>query len=309
MSSIVVDFRVRPPMPSFANHIIFASHTEERLKLDPLTLPVLHRYREESRSARERSVDLLLAEMDAAGVTHAVIMGRDAGATFGVSSNEEIAEFCAKSNGRFVGMAGVNGTDPVAATRAVREARKLGLVGAAFDNGWVGLHQDDPTLWPVYEAAAADNLPIALTASQLMGPDLSYSHPDRIKPIAKRFPNTPIIVTHGAWPWTTHVCALAYECPNVYLLPDCYLNTRAPGTDEYVDSANRFMADRLLYASAYPVRPIGQSLKTFRSLPLSSEAMEAALWRNAQRLLGWPKVAAGKPAQLKPMGSQPLRVK
>jgi predicted TIM-barrel fold metal-dependent hydrolase len=124
-----------------------------------------------------------------------------------------------------------------------------------------------------------------------MGPDLSYSSPDRIKPIAKRFPAIPIIVTHGAWPWTTHACALAYECPNVYLMPDCYLNTGAAGTDEYVTSANRYMPDRLLYASAYPVRPIGQSLKAFRSLPLTPEAMEGALWKNAQRMLGWPNIS------------------
>lgn len=292
MSDMIIDFRIRPPIPSFANHIIYASHTEERLKLDQSKLPVLHRNRDESRSARERSVPLLLEEMDAAGITHAVIMGRDAGPQFGVSSNEEIAGFCADSKGRFIGMAGANGTDPQKAIAEIKRARSLGLVGVAFDNGWVGLHQDDPKLWPVYEAAAAESLPLALTASQLMGADLSYSHPDRLKPIAKRFPELPLIVTHGAWPWTTHVCSLAYECPNVYLMPDCYLNTRAPGTDEYLSSANHFMPDRLLYASAYPVRPVGQSLKTFKSLPLSKEAMEGALWRNAQRLLGWPRSGA-----------------
>lgn len=286
---MVIDFRVRPPLKSFADHIVYASHTEEALKADQSTLNVLRRNRDESRSARERSMELFEQEREAAGITHGVIMGRDAGPAFGVSSNEEIAKFCADSKGHYIGMAGVNGTNLREAMQTIRQARKMGFVGVAFDNGWVGLHQDHPNLMGLYEAAAADNLILALTASQLMGPDLSYSHPDRLKPIAKAFPNTPLVVTHAAWPWTTHVCSLAYENPNVYLLPDCYLNTGAPGTDEYVLSANRFMSDRLLYGSAYPVRPLKQSLDNFRKLPLTPEAMEGALWKNAQRLLNWPK--------------------
>jgi predicted TIM-barrel fold metal-dependent hydrolase len=286
---MVIDFRVRPPLKSFKDHIIYASHTEEAVKADQRNFAVLRRNRGESRSAREHSVELFTQEMDAAGITHGVIMGRDAGPAYGTSSNEEIAEFCANSKGRYIGMAGVNGTNLRDAKQTIRDARKMGFVGVAFDNGWVGLHQDHPNLMGLYEAAAADNLILALTASQLMGPDSSYSHPDRLKPIAKAFPNTPLVVTHAAWPWTAHVCSLAYECPNVYMLPDCYLNTGAPGTDEYVLSANRFMSDRLLYGSAYPVRPLGTSLEYFRKLPLTTEAMEGALWKNAQRLLGWPK--------------------
>lgn len=284
----VIDFRIRPPLPSFKNHFIFTSHTPERLLADPHTLPVLHRDRQEARSAREFSLALMQREMDDAGVTHAVIMGRDTGGQYGTSSNEEIAEFCAGSQGRFAGFAGIDPTNIGKAIQTIRRTKPLGLKGLAFDNGFVGLHQDDSSLWPVYDAAAEENLPLALTASLLLGPDLSYAHPDRFRAVAKRYPSLPIIISHAAWPWTTLACAVAYECPNVHLLPDCYLNTFAPGTDDYVKAANRFMSDRLLYASAYPVRPLGQSLRNFKELPLAPQAMENALFRNAQRLLNWP---------------------
>lgn len=284
---IVIDFRIRPPLPSFQNHFIFNSHTEEILKLDQRKLPVIARDRGESRSARERSVELLLAEMDAAGVTHGVIMGRNTGDQFGVSDNAEIAGFCHDSGGRFKAFAGINGSKSEQAIAEIRRAKSLGLSGVAFDNGFLNLHDDDPSLWPVYDAAAEENLPIALTLSMLLGPTLDYSNPDRVRPIAKRYSSLPIIVTHGAFPWTTLACAVAYENPNVYLMPDCYLNTGAPGTDEYVKAANSFMPDRLLYASAYPVQPIGKSLASFRKLPLTQAARSAALSENARRVLNW----------------------
>ncbi len=284
----IIDFRIRPPLPSFKNHFIFTSHNPERLLADPRSLPVLHRDRQEARSARERSISLMLQEMDDNGITHGVIMGRDTGTQYGTSSNFEIAEFCEQSGGRFLGFAGINTQDPVMAVTQIRKAKALGLRGLAFDNGFVGLHQDDASLWPVYDAAAEESLPLALTASLLLGPDMSYSHPDRIRPIAKRYGDLPIIVSHACWPWTTLACALAYECPNVYLMPDCYMTTHAPGTDDYVKAANHYMPDRLLYASAYPVRPLGQSVRRFQTLPLTPEAMQGALFRNAQRLLNWP---------------------
>ena len=117
---LVIDFRIRPPLPSFRDQFIFTSHTEERLRMDQSTLPALGRHRDESRSARERSVDLLIEEMNRAGVTHGVVLGRDAGARFGASDNDEIAEFCAASQGRFLGFAGINGADPTAAVAEVR---------------------------------------------------------------------------------------------------------------------------------------------------------------------------------------------
>ncbi len=284
----IIDFRIRPPLQCFRDQFIYRSHTEQRLKVDQSTLPALWRNRDESRSARERSLVLLLEEMDRAGVTHGVVLGRDAGERFGASSNDEIAEFCAGSGDRFVGFAGINGRDPKAAVDQVRRIKALGLRGAAFDNGFVELHQDDPALWPVYDAVAEEGLPLALTASMLLGSDMSFAHPDRFRTVAKRYPDTQILVPHAGWPWTTLACAVAYENPNIWLMPDCYLNTRAPGTDDFVQAANTFMEDRLLYASAYPVRPIGTSLETFRSLPLKKQAMAKALFSNAQRLLGWP---------------------
>ena len=125
----------------------------------------LHRRREESRSALQYSLELFFEELDAAGVTHGVVMGRQADDFYGSSNNEEIAEFCDAHSDRFVGFAGVNGSDTNAALKTIEQAGTWQMKGVAFDNGWVGdppLHQDDDRLWPLYEAAAeagVDHLP------------------------------------------------------------------------------------------------------------------------------------------------------
>lgn len=281
----VIDFRVRPPLPSFRDHIIYTKYPAMDAA-NPADIGVLFRDRGEARSALEYSMELFFEEWERCGADYGLIMGRSAGPTYGVASNEEIAEFCAEHT-QFRAFAGVDGNDLEGSLSTVRWAAEQGMRGIAFDNGWVGLHQDDDTLWPIYDAVAERGMILALTASQLMGPDLTWSHPDRLRVVAKRYPETPLVVTHGAWPWTKEVCALAYDCANVYVMPDCYLNTRAPGTDEYVAAANATISDRILYGSAYPIRPLKQSLDTFRTLSLTDEAMENALWRNAARLLDW----------------------
>lgn len=281
----VIDFRVRPPLECFTSHFIYKSHTQARLDADPLTLPVLHRNRGESKSALLRSMDLFMQEMDQAGIDHGVVLGRDSSDSYGASDNGKIAEFCAASEGRFLGFAGISSTDTQKGMKEIRKIKERGLLGACFDSGFSNIHQDDPTLWPLYDAIAEEGLPLVLTASMLLGDDMSYAHPDRVRKVAKRYPQTKIIVAHACWPWTTLACAIAYENPNIYLLPDCYMNTNAPGTGDYVHAANTFLEDRMIYGSAYPVRPLGDSLQVFHSLPLTESAKRKALWDNAAQLL------------------------
>ena len=77
---------------------------------------------------------------------------------------------------------------------------------------------------------------------------------------------------------------VAFRNENVFVSPDMY--TFAPGGGLYVEAANGFMKDQFLFGSSFPFRPMGQGVADFRGLGLSEEALDAALWRNADRLLG-----------------------
>lgn len=284
---MLVDFRVRPPLASFLRQPIFTSYSDPGSGITSRDA-VLYRDRGEAQSAHTGSLDGFLKESDAAGVTHSVIFGRSAGKRFGDTDDAEILRLCEEYPGRFSAFTGVDPRDPPKALDKIRRAGPAGFIGVAFDSGFVGMHHDDEAMTPLYEAALEAGLLLGLTSSQMIGPDLSYSHPDHIRAVAVQFPELNIVVTHGCWPWTTLACAAAFQCANIHLAPDFYLNLKAPGYSEYVNAANTFMAGQLLFASSYPSRPIGESVRNFTALGLDARALEQALWSNAQKLLGLP---------------------
>jgi predicted TIM-barrel fold metal-dependent hydrolase len=53
-----------------------------------------------------------------------------------------------------------------------------------------------------------------------------------------------------------------------------------------VEAANHFLGDRILYASSYPVRPLGQSLAEFRRFSYNPGVLENLLAGNAATLFG-----------------------
>lgn len=53
-----------------------------------------------------------------------------------------------------------------------------------------------------------------------------------------------------------------------------------------MDAANSFLRDRMLHGSAYPGRPLGQSLDEARRLPLRPDVLAALTEHNLPRLLG-----------------------
>jgi predicted TIM-barrel fold metal-dependent hydrolase len=77
--------------------------------------------------------------------------------------------------------------------------------------------------------------------------------------------------------------AVAFKHPNVFVSPDVW--HFVPGAGAYIDAANTFMADQLLFATAYPFRPLKLTVDAFKALPLKPESLEKALYKNASRLL------------------------
>ena len=131
---------------------------------------------------------------------------------------------------------------------------------------------------------------VSLTSSIYVGSDVGYSMPVHIHRVAQRFPDLTIVVPHAAFPWAAVMCGVAFQRPNIYLMPDIYLNVPGlPGSDDYFRAANGFLSYRFLYGSSYPVRPLGQSIRSFKSLPFDSDEIRArCLGGNAARLLGLP---------------------
>lgn len=65
-----------------------------------------------------------------------------------------------------------------------------------------------------------------------------------------------------------------------------------PGSQIYVEAANSFLGDQLLFGSSYPFRPISQSIDDFLTLGFREDIVERLLYGNAARLFGIGESAA-----------------
>jgi hypothetical protein len=280
---MIIDFRVRPPVASFLNLSIYTQiDWVESLVAKPLAggLPP---------SARERSLPKLLTELRECDVTHGVVWGRTVPDPQESTTNEDIAAIIAEHKGLFSGLGGVCvGQDIGAAVAAVDTAiTKLGLKGITVEPGFhqPPLYADHPKFYPVYQRCQELGGIVAFTMSALLGPDLSYSNPEAVDRVAADFPNLQIVASHAFWPWVAQSCGVAFRRPNIYLLPDVY-GIGMPGCLQWVEAANTYLQDRLLFGSAFPVLGVKQTVEGYRKLPYTAGVLEKVLYKNAAKLLG-----------------------
>lgn len=288
---MIIDFRVQPPFGSFLDIYFYRRRPAVP---DRRTMTQYELGRRESPSYTERSCELFVQEMDDLGIDVAVIMGQRSGPAWGSVDNGDIAELVRRYPGHFVGFAGVDAYEPDPSGEIRRAVEELGCRGISILPGWSDppLHDDDARVYPLYETALALDVPVVVTSSHFIGPDMSYAMPEYLQRVALDLPELTIIVGHACWPWTVQACALAARCHNVYLMPEFYMYVPGmPGAREYVDAANGFLSHRMLYSSCFPTRSLDQALENFAALPLHPEPREQLLWRNAARLLGLPEPA------------------
>src|SRR5579863_9047694 len=126
-----------------------------------------------SRDIVERLLDLgalRLREMDEAGIdlqvlSHSIpgLQGVDAetGVPMARRVNDRLYEAVQRHPGRFAGFAAVPTADPKAAADELERAvTKLGFKGAMINGLTAGVFHDDKRFWPIYERAAALDVPI-----------------------------------------------------------------------------------------------------------------------------------------------------
>ena len=281
----IIDMRLRPPLKSWVTTAQFTEGTAY--------YPTRHGY-PRPKSVKTQSMQDLLAEMDEAGITWGVIMGRQSAPPHGAVPNDEITEALNQHPQRFVALAGIDLRDIEAGVREIeRTARIKGYVGASIEPGatFTPMYSDDRRLYPIYERCQDLGLPLSITLSgylsAMAGHDLSYGSPSPVLKAARDFPRLKIIVSHAAWPNIMPMMEVAFIRDNVYVSPDLYLNgVNTPGAHEYIRAAHFFLADRLLFGTAYPSRPLKESVEAFMQWDLAPELREKILYRNAARVLG-----------------------
>lgn len=275
----IIDFRLRPPLKGYLDLVMY-SKAERR---DRLTR---QHGMEPAASAQQQSMPMLLQEMDDAGVTQGVVMGRYSG-LYGSVSNQDVADIVRDYPGRFIGVGSVDPSNRRRAIQQIDEAIALGLKGINLEPGTYAepLLADDRRLYPIYAYCEDKNIPVTVMCGGSAGPDLSYTNPVHIDRVAGDFPDLRIAITHGAWPWVQEILHVAYRRTNVYVSPDQYL-CNLPGMQDYLIAANGFLAERFLYGSSFPFIGVKIYHDWFKTLAIKPELLEGIYYKNAVRFLG-----------------------
>jgi len=277
--------RLRPPLPSWKKTAQFTEGTAYYPSRYGFPRPP---------SVKSQAMGDLLKEMEEAGITRGVIMGRQSAPPHGSVPNDEIAAAIAAHPDRFVGFTGVDLADVEAGVREIdRMAKVPGFVGASIEPGAAvrPLYADDRRLYPLYQRCQELGVPMSITLSgylaAMVGHDLSYGSPTPVYQVAKDFPRLKIVVSHAAWPNIMPMMEVAFIKDNVYVSPDLYMNgVNTPGAQEYIKAAQFFLGERLLFGTAYPSRPLKESVEAFMQWGLPAKLNAKILHENAARLMG-----------------------
>jgi uncharacterized protein len=277
----VIDFRVRPPFRGFLDTLMY-SQPERR---DRFTRQLGFA---PSPAASAKSCDLLIEEMDDAGIDIGVAVGRNSG-FLGSVDNADVAACVAAYPGRFIGAASVALADRKKAIAEIDAAMSSGFKAINIEPGAqpVPMDIDDRRLYPVYAHCEDNSVPMIILAGGNAGPDIGSTVPVAIDRVLADFPTLKIAAAHGGWPWVHQILHVAFRRPNLYLSPDMYL-ANMPGMRDYLEAADGFLAARFLYASSFPLSPVKGYREWFETLPLKPENKERIMHRNALAFLNMP---------------------
>jgi predicted TIM-barrel fold metal-dependent hydrolase len=223
-------------------------------------------------------VSELLAALDAAGVDRAVACPvKPVDYDLGVA-NDVVAAAVADSGGRLVGVARV---DPLRGEDACRELeRALGELGlhGLFLHPWEETFRiSDPRVDPVVDVARVHGVPVIVAAGY---PWLSEAL--QVGALARRFPDVTFVATNGL---QLNISGLGQVDAELALAESANLLLQTAGVyrEDFLEGVvRRFGAERLLYASAYPLLDPRLEVRRVQWAAFSEDETAALLGGNAQ---------------------------
>ena len=228
-------------------------------------------------------IELTLAAMREAGVT-AGLTAAWYGPEGSLISNDEVAEFVARSQGLLVPVAGADIRRPMEAVRELRDRVEQGFVALRLVPWLWEAPPTDRRYYPLYAACVDLGIPFCTQVGHT-GP-LRPSETGRpipyIDQVAIDFPELVIVCGHIGYPWTTEMIAVADKHPNVYIDTSAYAAHRYPA--ELVDYLKARGRHKVMFGTNYPMMTPARALARLDDLGLTAETRDAFLHANARRV-------------------------
>ncbi len=269
---MIFDFRLRPPFAGMENSGIFnTAYASNMAGMWHTTI---------DQSVYEKSMDLLIQEMDKYGCTKGFVDYR-----YGNGQLDELVKQLEKYGDRFVASCGVD---------YLKKEESIALIDKYINNGplvAVGVEPslstepvsvDDEKLFYLYEKCQADNISIVMTANVTRPWHFS---PDKIANVVSTFPKLKIILTHGCLPWQAQVINIMYFHENLYICADSYL-MGGVGHRDFIDAANTVIPEQIIFGSSYPLGNIGAAIEYYKNCGFNEDVLDNVMYHNGMRALG-----------------------
>ena len=225
-----------------------------------------------------------VAEMDKAGVDK-LMLAAWCRPEHWVCTNDEVAEFTRAFPERFVGVATVDLSKPVAAVRELERAvNELGCKALRIVPWLWKLPPNHRLYYPLYVKCIELDIPFCTQVGHT-GP-LMPSETGRPVPyldeVALDFPELRIVAGHIGHPWTDEMIGVAWKHDNVYIDTSAYLPRYYPA--QLLQFMQSYGADKVLFGSNFPQLSLSRCMAQVKELGLSAEVEAKFLYGNARRV-------------------------
>jgi uncharacterized protein len=242
---------------------------------------------------RTRPLAELLADMDSAGIARAVLHAEYEHGDFADDLNEAVAKIVSQHADRFWGFGTVSLADvqPMRTASQATRVADLGLSGLNLQPAFFDLAIDERSLYPLYAKATELDLVVAVHTgvNYARARSMEGEHPLRLDRVASHFPDLRLVACHGGWPWVTELVAVARRQPNVYIdfggLAPKYVGESGTGWEVMRRFMDTLLADRVLYATDWPVFSMQRALDEWAAMGLRDSTFSALTRGNILRLL------------------------
>jgi predicted TIM-barrel fold metal-dependent hydrolase len=194
------------------------------------------------------------------------------------SINNFIAESCHTHPDHLIGFGALH-RDIENPSDEIDRIISLGLKGIKLHPDIQQFNIDDPQMFPIYDYMSG-RLPLLIHVGDYR---YSWSHPSRLARVLDKFPKLTVIAAHFGG-WSLQDLALEYlEHRKCYL--DISSSIMFLGDRRAVELIRAYGAERMLFASDYPMWNPGLELQHFYKLGLTDNEMELILSQNVERAL------------------------
>lgn len=239
----------------------------------------------------------LVEVMDEAGIDRAVLtvgfLGRSR------QQLPALAQAVEDHQDRFAGSLVVDPRTGMDAVRIVRSAvtdhgvRLIRMLGYETQ-----LPYNHAAYFPVYATCAELGVPVGLNVG-LPGPLVpgAAQDPMAVDEVCAFFPELTVVMSHGGEPWPELCVKLLLKWPNLRYMTSAFSPRYIPTA--IIDFINTRGADKVMWASDYPVLGVERCLKEIAELPFRDEERRGKFVRdNALRLFfGEPAKPPGQPGE------------